>query len=272
MQLERLLELLGYRGSPNYRAIGDLRSPLTAHLFRAAEQAKARGAYVFQAGPDDEILPARPIVYVAEATTPAEAREIHQNLWNLGNAPFLLILLPDEIRIYTGFDYDSDDKARGLIDIIPSTTDLFGDIETTLADRLRPFSAKSIDEAEIWNVHKLNLENRVDKRLLDNLTKLEDELVDNQLQLPRAKALPVAHALIGKYVYVRYLRDRGILSDTWLAENQIDLDLVLGRHATLAGLQKLTTALENRFNGDIFPFPDDGIEAVTDRIVSTIAS
>src|SRR5215217_911915 len=134
MQLEQLLKLLGYAESDNYRAIGELRSPLTAHLFRAAAQAKAKGAYVFHAGPENEILPVRPAVYIAEASTLDEAREIHQNLWNLGNAPFLLVLLPGEVRIYTGFDYDSEDEARGLIDEIALERDLFGDVNSAVAD------------------------------------------------------------------------------------------------------------------------------------------
>lgn len=272
MQLEQLLTLLGYTESKNYRAIGELRSPLTAHLFRAAAQAKAKGAYIFHASPADEILPVRPAVYIAEANTREEAREIHQNLWNLGNAPFLLVLLPGEVRIYTGFDYDSEDDARGLIDEIPFETDLFGDAEGAVIDRLKAFSAKSIDDGEIWKLQRVDLENRVDRRLLNNLTKLEEELVNNELRLPRDKALPVAHSLIGKYVYIRYLRDRGILSDEWLAENDIDLDLVLSRNATLTGLCKLTDALEKRFNGAVFPFPAQGLSAVTDSVISLIAS
>lgn len=272
MQLEQLLKLLGYTDSNNYRAFGDLRSPLTGHLFRAAAQAKAKGAYVFHTSPKDEILPVRPAVYIAEASTRDEARKIHQNLWNLGNAPFLLVLLPGEVRIYTGFDYDSEDETRGLIDEVPFEADLFGHIEEAVAERLRPFSAKSIDGGEIWKLQKVDLENRVDRRLLNNLTNLEEELVNNELKLPRDRALPIAHSLIGKYVYIRYLRDRGILSDEWLADNSIDLDLVLGRNATLAGLTKLTEALEKRFNGALFPFPSQGLSAVTDRIVSLIAA
>ena len=51
--------------------------------------------------------------------------------------------------------------------------------------------------------------------------------------------LPTAHALIGKYVYIRYLWDRKILSPQWLKENEIDIDSVLGRNATLKGLRRL---------------------------------
>src|SRR5262245_20818518 len=99
---ERLLGALGYSDSPNYRSIADQYHPLTAHLFRAASRAGAKGAYLFHTSTNDEILPPRPAVYVADANTREEAREIHRSLWNLGNAPFLIVILPSEIRIYTG--------------------------------------------------------------------------------------------------------------------------------------------------------------------------
>ncbi|MBE9125322.1 MULTISPECIES: hypothetical protein [unclassified Coleofasciculus] len=60
-------------------------------------------------------LPPRPAVYVAEAKTTDEAREIHRRLWNLGNAPFLVILLPNEIRVYTGFDFSVENEKKGLV-------------------------------------------------------------------------------------------------------------------------------------------------------------
>ena len=74
-------------------------------------------------------------------------------------------------------------------------------------------------------------------------------LVDSGLDLP------TAHALIGKYVYIRYLWDRKILSPQWLEENEIDIDDVLGHKATLKGLRKLVDAVDERFNGHIFPLP-----------------
>ena len=64
---EQVLDVLGYAESPNYRLTSDQHHPLTAHLFRAAREAGAEGAYLFHTSPDDEILPPRPAVYIAEA-------------------------------------------------------------------------------------------------------------------------------------------------------------------------------------------------------------
>lgn len=273
MRLEELLTVLGYAESANYLPTGGEHPPMTAPLFRAASRAGAQGAYVLHTSADDQVLPVRPVVYVAEAPTPERAREIHRNLWNLGNAPFLIVLLPGQIRIYTGFDYDPRNERRGLIDTLDLIGDLLTSVEDKINEKLKDFHANSIDTGGMWRTQapKLDPERRVDKHLLKNLKKLEKVLVDEKINLPEDEALPIAHALIGKYVYIRYLRDRDILSDDWLARRRIDLNDVLGRSATLAGLNKLIEALKARFNGAIFPFPASAQEVLTDEAVSLVA-
>jgi hypothetical protein len=259
---EQCLDILGYAESPNYCLTSAQHHPLTAHLFRAAWDAGAEGAYLFHTSPDDKILPPRPAVYIAEADTPEKAREIHRSLWNLGNVPFLITILPNQIRVYTGFAYDRRNESRGLISVIDDFNSL--DLKDSLAD----YSADSIDSGRLWASQSryLKPDNRVDTHLLRNLRKLEEVLVESGLDLP------TAHALIGKYVYIRYLWDRRILSPQWLEENEIDIDSVLGRNATLKGLRRLVTALDERFNGHIFPLPLSGRKAPQDQQVTLVAS
>jgi type I restriction-modification system DNA methylase subunit len=84
--------------------------------------------------------------------------------------------------------------------------------------------------------------------------------------------LSLAHALIGKFVYLRYLRDRNILDDRWLAKQQINLQNVFGPLATVSELSRLTDALETRFNGDVFHI-DFGSECLlNDAHVQLVAS
>jgi type I restriction-modification system DNA methylase subunit len=239
---------------------------LTEHLFRAAKKAGVHGTYVFQTSPPErKILPPRPAVYVAEASTRDEAREIHQRLWNLGNAPFIVILLPNEIRVYTGFDFSLSDEKKGLVKEITKTIDLTFE---SIHDQLVDFKADSIDSGRIWETQSkyVTPEKRVDTHLLKNLKELEKYLETRRLDLP------IIHALIGKYVYIRYLYDRKILSEEWLVENNINLDSVLSRNATLAGLLHLNEVLENRFNGAIFPLPSNIEATLSDEIVALVAS
>src|SRR6266851_408340 len=84
--------------------------------------------------------------------------------------------------------------------------------------------------------------------------------------------LSIVHALIGKYIYIRYRRDRNILSDQWFKQHNIDIDTVLGRNATVHGLRHLCTVLDDRFNGSIFPLDFDGENAPKDEHVEQVAS
>lgn len=265
MQLGQLLDILDYAQSPNYRSIDVRHDPSTEHLFRAAQKAGVKGSYVFHTSPNDEVLPVRPAVHVAEAQTPKQARQIHRKLWNLGNVPFLIVLLPNQIRVYTGFDYSQRQPQKGLIDTIDNPN--LAEIKNIKA-KLDYLAAESIDLGKVWKVQADNLvpERRVDTHLLNNLEKLGERLVQEGIDLA------IAHALIGKYVYIRYLRDRKIISDEWLEENNLVLDNVLSRNATLAGLRSIIEILEQRFKGDIFPLPLRGKDAPTDDLVSLVAS
>jgi len=273
VELQELLAGLGYDRSLHYRQRLSQFEPETAHLFRSAREAGVDGVYVVQASASEAPpqLPSRLAVYVAEAETDAQARAIHRSLWNLGSAPFLLIVLPNQIKVYTTFDYEppSDipglwaSPERGLLHTL--------DAPTNIAAQLAHFSAEAIDTGLIWEsddyLRHVNPERRVDKRLLQNLSRL-----DQALQQDGRLESGVAHALIGKYVYIRYLRDRSILSDEWLAEQNIDWESVVGREATVTGLSLLVNALERRFNGTIFPVNLAGDQAPRDGDVGLVAA
>ena len=260
MQLENVLERLGYSQSDNYkRAVEE--TPQTTHLFRGLKKTKQiNGCYTFHTSRDDQVLPIRAAVYVAKADTEEEARKIHKQLWNFSNAPFLIVVLPHQIRVYTGFDYSANDKTKGEI---RSPIESLAEINQVLTS----FFADSIDFAKIWKseAEYLDPNKRVDSRLLENLETLENYLVTKQ-HLER----PIAQALIGKYIYIKYLREREILSKQWLSESNIDLENILGRNATVTELKKLVDKLEERFQGNVFPLDFDKIPS--DKSVSIVAS
>jgi hypothetical protein len=167
------------------------------------------------------------------------------------------------VRVYTGFDFSLVNEDQGLIKGIIDLT------FESLRDQLADFRADSIDSGRIWETQSkyVRPEKRVNTHLLNNLNKLEQYLLKE-----RNLDLPIIHALIGKYVYIRYLCDRKIISEEWLAENNINLDSVLSRNATLARILHLTEVLEDRFNGAIFPLPSNIETILSDEIVSLVAS
>ncbi len=264
MPLAEVLDALDYSQSLYYLKTEHKREPEVASLFRAARDAGVDGIYVFQSSSEKSTtFSVRPAVYVAEAQTPEDAQRIHRSLWNLGQAPFLIVVLPDHIRVYTGFDYSQEDDRAGIVE--PQV----GLDRNSILEQLADFCAEAINNGQLWRNRSKYLEpdKRVDKRLLKNLKEL-GKFLREQMELP----LEIAHALIGKYIYIRYLRDRNILSDQWCKQHNIDIDTVLGRNATVDGLRRLCTVLDDRFNGSIFPLHFAGEHAPKDEHVKQVSS
>lgn len=264
MRLAEVLDVLDYSQSPYYLKTAQKQEPEIASLFRTAYHAGVDGIYVFHSSSKPNTTPSvQPGVYVAEAQTPEDARTIHRNLWNLGRVPFLIVVLPNHIRVYTGFDYSPVDERIGIVEPQVALD------KQSILDQLADFCAGAINNGQLWHRRSEYLKpyERVDRRLLKNLNNLGNFLRE-QLKLPSK----VAHALIGKYVYIRYLRDREILSDQWFKQHNIELKTVLGREATVNGLRLLCTLLDNRFNGSIFPLDFESDDAPKDEHVRWVAS
>ncbi|MHC5537660.1 HsdM family class I SAM-dependent methyltransferase, partial [Singulisphaera rosea] len=126
---------------------------------------------------------------------------------------------------------------------------------------------EEIDRGEVWRTweRRIDPRGRVDWTLLDNLSKLGGWLRSHGLQKN------TAHALIGKYVYLRYLHDRGILSPLKFDEWGLNPDTVFGRHATVTGLRSVIRRLEDWLNGSVFPLKLTGTGAPAPKHIERVA-
>src|SRR5579859_4966539 len=105
MLLAEVLDTLEYSQSPYYRKTTAQQGPELASLFRSAQTIGIDGVYVIRSSNEENpTFSERPAVYVAQASTLDEAQVIHCNAWNFGDTPFLIVVLPDHIRVYTGFN------------------------------------------------------------------------------------------------------------------------------------------------------------------------
>ena len=246
--LDNLLAELGYRQSPFYREGTTEANLSVAHLLRDAQRAHVRGSYFIRSiGGETGAARERPAVHVAEANNVDEARQIHRRLWNQGTTPFLLVSLPGQVRIYTCFAYDNANEHVGQVGRPLDTASLS---LREIVERIKFLRADSIDSGDIWRTtgEYLTKDKRVDRSLLSTLRHLSRLLV-SQHQLDRE----VAHALIGRFVYLYYLWERGILSNQWLEEAAVDPNAVFTANATLNAFRRLTDKVDERFNGRIFP-------------------
>lgn len=270
LSADELVKLLGYADSACFRTQEQQFEPEAVQLFRMAREQKednfhVKGFYVLRTANQNGTpasWAARPAVCVAEAQTASDAKKLHRRIWNLGSVPFLVVRLPNEVRVYAGFHYEHDSDAG----VIFQEND-----EQKLSSTLSDFTAASIDSTRIWQAQHqyLNTKHRVDSTLLRNLGNLAQALARH---CSPVLELSLAHALIGKFVYLRYLRDRNILDDRWLAKHTINLGHVFGPSAKVSELARLTDALETRFNGDVFHIDFGSKCPLTDAHVQLVAS
>jgi hypothetical protein len=243
---EDLIAALGYTEESLFREDeGDGLIALSdRHWIRSARRAGVRGTYFFRTSPEPKAF--RPAVHVAQANTTEEARAIHRKLWNQGVNPFLIVVLPEQVRVFTGFAYDPDLPEVGEVTpVLPVSGGIAHVIEA-----LSWFTAEAINRGEIWqrNAKHLGTDQRVDTTLLKNLRTLGEKL-----QKQQSLSLETSHALIGKFVYLSYLRARDILSDKWLCEEaRVDPVTVFNGDVfaasiTLESFRKLVRAVETRF-------------------------
>jgi hypothetical protein len=239
--------------------------PEHTHVFQRAERFGLKGVYLLRRDPASGATASTPAVYVVEAPTEQEADEVHRKVWNQDIVPFVLVKLPRSLRLYAGFSYQkSNDTAsqehRGVLQAAIA----FNEISSKLA----AFRAQAIDNGTLWREwgRHVDPKARVDWQLLAHLKTLAEEL--HKLRLKR----PVAHSLIGKYIYLRYLDERGLLSSR-LDEWHIQREHIFGRRATVEALRYLIDRIERDWlNGSIFPIAFDGEEAPRSEHVRRVAS
>lgn len=250
MTTSDLLEALGYPDSAGFASAAEVgAAPEHAHIFRRAiHTCRLVGTFSLTPSRQKKTLERTPVVVVAEASSDTEADEIHRRVWNQNVTPFLLVQTPEHVRLYSGFEYAPRSKngaanQAGLLDGLIE----FEDVLRKLSD----FRASAIEDGQLWRAwgDRVRPESRVDWKLLANLEELGKRLHADNLKRS------TAHALIGKFVYLRYLRDRDILSDRKLSEWKIQPETIFSnQHLTVEALEKLITHVDDWLNGSIFPF------------------
>ena len=278
MTPSNVLEQLGYSRSERHWIPSERLDDITFPLRRALEddkqeepQATVCGSYIFQTsgvGEDGKpFLAPRPAVHVVQVNDETQAQIVRKKLWNLGTAPFLILILPQRVLVYNGFNYQEPAHKKSR----KRDPDLICEALSVeeIAGALRDFHARAIDSGVVWKrqSNKLTPEKRVDSRLLKNLQGLGSEL-RNRFGLKHA----LAHALIGKFIYLWYLRHRNILSDQWIEEEGLsDWAHLTGRETKAEALAALVSKLEERFNGRVFPLDFAELGENADAIVRFIA-
>ena len=257
-------QVLGYTNSPNFLTAEE-HFPHTQELgyvFRKAEtECGLQGVYVLRSKAAN--ASPIPIVYVCQAATEAEAGLIHKHVWNQGTVPFVLVQTPAYLRLYSGFLYRAPSAAgTENAGILKAAVDF-----NEVIDQLAEFQASAIDDGTLWKVwgDELTPDTRVDWTLLENLKNLDLYLQE------QGTNRDISHALIGKFVYFRYLRDRHILSDRKLAKWDIKPESVFSRQADLDSFLLLDQKTHDWLNGSIFSLSPDILSSIGPSLFQQVA-
>ena len=172
----------------------------------------------------------------------APVAEWQKEVWNQGFAPLLWIVSPRRIDLYNGFGLpkSTEDARENLI-----RTFSLVDEELAKLDRLAGRFA--METGQVWErLPSVNRNNSVDKRLLRQLSTLENRLVCEGLLCRDAQAL------IGRAIFAQYLLDGETLEGDELLEisGQPNLSSVFNDQAAT---KRLFAWLRDWFNGDMFP-------------------
>lgn len=262
---DEVLAALGYAGSRSCLRGRELAHAQSyGHIFRRARTHAGLDA-VYCLRPFETTERASrsgiiPVTYVCGAGSIEEADDIHRLVWNQNVVPLLVVLTPTGVRLYTGFEHPS--TARG------DRSSLL--VESALSDatrRLEAVSARAIDSGEVWDTFadRIRPRHRVEWRLLQNLEDLQAMLLQEETQ-----DSTLVHALIGKLLYIYYLRHWEILSDTRLDQWGLTWKEVAGRSTTAPAFGRLCDKLNSWLNGSIFPIEPNALQGSGERLLQRI--
>ena len=184
---------------------------------------------------------------------------------------YLFIALPGELRVYR-LDLPPARDAKTLrerrqVELVQHVAEV--------AEKLQAFRREQLELGHLpADKYFGGIDQRADRRLIQDLKAVREELLDTGLT-PR-----YAHALIGRSIFIRYLEDRSIIDEAYFLE-RVAKDNLLWQKALLSELDQPDTAPGNEkrryyrilsdknftfalfrqlgvdFNGDMFPNVDE---------------
>lgn len=257
-----LIQVLGYDTSGNFLPAVEAAAfdalPFSHLCRKGLSELGLQGVYLLRDGTTRAPVP---VVAICKVESEQDARRIHKLVWNQDYVPFVLVESPTCVRLYSGFNYQ-EPGADGESGLIAPLRDF-----NRISEVLEGFHASQIDDGTLWAKWGQHVDpsKRVDWRLLESLGKLAGKL--RELGLGK----DVRHAFIGRYAYLRYLLDRGFLSDRKLDRWGLKKDEIFSPNATLKAFRELNARLDDEtdgLNGSIFPFP---ISAINKSHLHTVA-
>ncbi len=203
---DALMGALGYAGSATFFVRNTPSVDSASHVIRQAlTTVGVEGVFALDCGFGSPLM--KPIVYTAYAETAAELHALRRNVWSQGAVPFLLVVMPETVEICHGF--------------APPTSKTISVKQTasarqpSLGKALQDFRRERISSSITWRDFEIHRDSSVDNSLVGAIDALNGQARDEFPELENEQ--PLINALIGKFIYIYVLVDRGVLTSKWLA-------------------------------------------------------
>jgi hypothetical protein len=187
-----------------------------------------------------------PLVYFRSLRPPSDKDVetaigvLHRQGWNHGRAPFLVVVLSDEVRVL-------DNRAAPFDD--------FTLLRATTLDALADFSYGSLMSGRLTP----RLEGR---RRITVVDQLRSDLRTARLKLQDLGLDPEASKdLLGRSLFVQYLQDRHVLGQIVTTATNASFESTV--EVSVEAVYELFDAVYARFNGDVFPVSADERSSVS---------
>ena len=218
-----------------------------------------------------------PLIYfsVIQKYDAKQVAELHRLSWNLGEAPLLFVVTPDEILIYNNYETPQViengnlDPTAGIIETLSLTDGL---VSQQLA--LKKYHRSLLESGEYWrqSMTRFNAQNRVDATLISNLRIMRRTLI-NQIskRCDKSKEIitGVVHALLSRSIFIKYLEERKDSNGetvfpqdfycNFMESAKWYTDVLNSKEATY----NLFLTLKDKFNGDTLQVSEIETEIIT---------
>ena len=202
-RLDELCKLLGYSAASTFLTSADLQAgrPLSHAIREALKTIGVSGVFAMEDGSATGRLKA--VVYVATAVGEDDMRKLRKEVWTQGVVPFLVIVMTDKVLLCSGFEPPSREP-HIVCDEWPRD------------EKLAQLSAERLRSSITWRDFDITASSMVDDELLAAITELSKQVRRDNAALEKRPDL--VSALIGRFLYLYVLIDRGIISQRWLDE------------------------------------------------------
>lgn len=220
-----------------------------------------------------------PLIYfsVIQKYDAKQVAELHRLSWNLGEAPLLFVVTPDEVLIYNNYEAPQAleagnlDPTAGIIETLSLTDGL---ASQRLA--LQKYHRSLLESGEYWrqNETRFDIQGRVDTTLMSNLRIMRKTLIiqiSKRCNESKETITSIVHSLLSRSIFIKYLEERkdsngatvfpqGFYSG-FLESAKCYTDVLNSKDATYC----LFNSLKEKFNGDTLQVAEIETEIITQK-------